>query len=79
MYEFDIEKYENLQLAEGTQYGLIAQEVEIVLPELINELQLTEEQAYKSVNYDALIPILIKAIKEQQEQIDELKNQIEKE
>ena len=32
---------------------------------------------YKSVNYIAMVPILTKAIQEQQEQIEVLKNSIE--
>ena len=78
MYEFDTEAYNQLQLAEGTQYGLIAQDVEKVLPELVTKLNLTESESFKSVNYDALIPILIKALQQQQKEIDELKNQIKK-
>jgi len=48
--------------------GLIAQEVEKVLPELVNQ---TENG--KSIAYPNMIGLLIQAIKEQQEQIDELK------
>ena len=77
MYEFDTQKYDALQLAQGTQYGLIAQDVEKILPELITELNLTESESYKSVNYNALIPILIEAIKEQQKEIDLLTEKIE--
>ena len=53
--------------------GLIAQNVEKVFPEIVN----TEEKSgLKSVNYSALIPVLIQAINEQQAQIEELKVKI---
>ena len=48
--------------------GVIAQEVEKILPHLVR----TGEN--KSVNYNGLIGVLIEAIKEQQKQIDDLKN-----
>ena len=51
------------------QIGLIAQEVEKLFPELVS----TDRNGYKSVNYTALIPIMIQAIKEQQQQINELR------
>lgn len=44
----------------GKDYGVIAQEVEKVLPEVVT----TREDGYKAVNYDRLIPLLIEAIKE---------------
>lgn len=49
-------------------YGLIANELQKVLPELVNN-----EERGLSVSYLPLIAILIEAIKEQQKQIDELK------
>jgi hypothetical protein len=49
----------------------IAQDVEKVLPELVNQSD------PKSVNYDGLIGLLIEAIKEQQEQINILKQEIQ--
>jgi hypothetical protein len=52
--------------------GVIAQEVEKVLPELVKQTD------PKSVNYDGLIGLLIEAIKEQQEQINIIKEQIQK-
>ncbi len=52
-------------------YGLIAQEVEQVLPELVA----TDADGYKSVAYGNLIPFLIEAIKVQQSEIDELKKE----
>ena len=52
--------------------GLIAQDVEKVLPHLV----LTDSEGYKSVNYIEIIPYLIEAIKEQQTQINDLKAQL---
>jgi hypothetical protein len=54
--------------------GVIAQEVERVFPELIKETN----DNYKTVNYNGLVGVLIEAIKEQQNQIEELKSQINK-
>jgi hypothetical protein len=53
---------------------VIAQDVEKVFPEVIN----TDINWYKSVEYSKLIAPLIEAIKEQQIQINELKEQINK-
>ena len=51
--------------------GVVAQEVEKVLPELVNETD-----GVKSVAYGNIIGLLIEAIKEQQIQIDELKRRL---
>ena len=57
--------------------GVIAQEVEKVLPESVSEKELplncNDGQEYKVLNYDALHALSIEAIKEQQKEIDELK------
>jgi hypothetical protein len=50
--------------------GVIAQEIEKVLPELVSEGET------KTVNYNGLIGLLIEAVKEQQKQIEELKNRL---
>jgi len=54
----------------STEYGLIAQEVENVLPDLVSKKAITTkdfgEVELKGVNYTGLIPILIKATQEQQ-------------
>ena len=47
--------------------GVIAQELEKVLPELVTQGNI------KTVNYNGIIGVLIEAVKEQQKQIDELK------
>ena len=49
----------------GKDYGVIAQEIEEVMPELV----ITRESGYKAVNYEKIIPLLIESIKEQQNAI----------
>jgi len=74
--------WNGLPLSTGTHYGLIAQEVEAVLPDLVRDNvhtytepseevgpsggDMTITMEYKSLNYTELIPFLIKAIQEQQ-------------
>jgi hypothetical protein len=57
---------------EGNDVGVIAQEIEEILPQLVT----TRENGYKAVKYDKLVALLIEGIKEQQIQINELKAQI---
>jgi hypothetical protein len=60
---------------ERTQVGLIAQEVNKVLPEAIStHFSKTYERDLMGLDYDKLIPLLIEGIKELQAQITELKN-----
>lgn len=58
------------------QYGLIAQEVEKIAPDLIGEKKMYDE-TYKLIRYEKIVPILISAVQEQQKQIEELKTEIE--
>jgi len=51
--------------------GLIAQEVENIIPQVVNT---DEATTLKSVAYGNVVSVLIEAIKEQQAQIDQLKN-----
>ena len=109
-YEFRHDgNYDMMNLPTGSHYGLIAQDVESVLPNLVKETQFEtnmgkrslaakpdpsgkpssantaeakgESINFKAVNYVELIPIMIKAMQEQQtvienqqKEIDELKN-----
>jgi len=57
----------------GEEIGFIAQELEKVFPQLVH----TNKDGYKSVAYSHVIPVLVEAIKEQQQQIDELKKMVE--
>ena len=51
--------------------GVIAQNIEEVLPELVNG------EDSKSVNYNGIIGLLIECVKTQQEQIDELNRRLD--
>lgn len=50
--------------------GLIAQEVELVIPEVVR----TNDMGFKSVTYGNIVGLLVEAIKELKQEIDELKN-----
>lgn len=54
----------------GSSYGVVAQEVEQVLPNSV------KTDTTKSVNYSSLIPVLIEALKEQTTKIDQLETLI---
>ena len=70
-YEFD---WNGLSKNNGHDVGVIAQEIESVLPELVE----TRGDGFKGVQYDKLTALLIEAVKEQQIQIDELKSKLNK-
>lgn len=65
--EFPERKFE-----EGRDIGVIAQEVEKIFPELVK----TDDQGYKAVEYSHLVPVLIEAVKEQQEIINSQKAEL---
>jgi hypothetical protein len=55
-------------------FGFIAQELEILYPELVND----NEGGFKTVNYIEMIPILLSQMKNMQQEIDKLKDEIKK-
>lgn len=59
--------------AETEQFGLIAQDVIEIYPEIITE----REDGTLGIRYTELIPVLIKAMQEQQDEIDALTERIE--
>ena len=66
------EKSNELQQEKGHDVGLIAQEVEKVLPEVIQ----IREDGIKAISYEKVVPLLVEAIKEQQTIIEDLSNRI---
>lgn len=78
---------ERLHLPQENQFGLIAQEVEQVLPDLIKNVtapatfdslgnQVYAPLSFKGLNQEAFIPILIQGFKEQQVTVDSLQNEL---
>jgi len=57
---------------ENLKYGLIAQEVEKIFPDMV-----FGKEGEKTISYDSLIPVLIKSIQEQQQEIEQLKKEIQ--
>ena len=64
--------------------GLIAQEVEQVIPEIVKDKKLPlmdgtdPNETYKTIDYEKIIAVLVEAVKDQQKQIDNLEKQIKK-
>ena len=57
----------------GDEYGVIAQEVEKVLPLAVTERHDTK---YKAVRYEQLIPVLVEGIKELTERVKKLESNV---
>jgi len=72
-YEFDWIPMEGIHDNSGHDIGVIAQEVQKVLPEIVT----TRDNGYMAVKYEKMIAVLIEAIKEQQKQIDEIKSKLQ--
>lgn len=71
-FEWDRASHPEREFAEGSQVGLIAQEVESVLPQLVE----TSHTGYKMVHYDKVVAVLVEGLKEQQQTIEELQRQV---
>jgi hypothetical protein len=75
-FEWNSEVVPQKSLAQSSSIGLIAQEVEKVVPELVVEERI-ENQNLKTVEYGNLTALLIEAVREQQSQIEELKQTVQ--
>lgn len=84
-YTYKTHEYEQMQLPVGVQYGLIADEVMQILPgavkktilpaqfenhDEVNGRKIRDEVEFEAINYTQMIPVLIGAIHEQQQQIN---------
>jgi Chaperone of endosialidase/Head domain of trimeric autotransporter adhesin len=67
-YEMNDVQFSKKNFTSGKQIGLIAQNVEKVIPEAVQEAD-----GYKGVDYAKLVPLLIESIKELKKEIEELK------
>ena len=69
-YEFDWIPMKGIHENEGHDIGVLAQEIEAIFPEIVQ----TRDNGYKAVKYDRLVAVLIEAVKNLQEQINNLKD-----
>jgi hypothetical protein len=72
-YHWNISQFPERNFPAAKQIGVIAQEVEKIIPEIVD----TDANGYKSVSYEKLSVVLIEAVKEQKNTIDNLKNDVE--
>ncbi|MBL7963153.1 MAG: tail fiber domain-containing protein [Flavobacteriales bacterium] len=86
-YDFDLSTYGFMNLPAGMQYGFVAQDVQTVIPEMVREVTrpadldslgnvVQGEFTFKAIKYDALLPVLVAALKEQQVQLQALQQQV---
>jgi Chaperone of endosialidase len=73
-YYWRTEEFLDRGFSKDRQIGFIAQEIEKIFPEMV----FTDEKGFKSVDYARLTPVLVEAMKEQQKQIEDLKNKNQK-
>jgi hypothetical protein len=66
------DEYGEKNFDSGRHYGVIAQEAEAVLPEVVGE----DPDGGKTVAYTEIVPVLIEAIKAQQERIEALEQRL---
>ena len=64
------EKSTELQQEKGHDVGLIAQEVEKVLPEIVQ----IRKDGIKAIQYEKVVPLLVESIKELTKRVEELEN-----
>jgi hypothetical protein len=84
-FNYDSANHPGLNLPGGMQYGLIAQDVQSVLPNLVRTVVrpafkdtagniVQPAVTFMGLNYTQLIPLLIKGYQDQQQTIDSLRN-----
>ena len=71
-FSWRTDEYSERGFTEGPDLGLIAQEVEAVLPELVQE----DRDGYRTIAYGKLMAVLVQCVKEQQAQLVALRDRI---
>jgi hypothetical protein len=67
------EGFSDVHKFEGHDIGVIAQEIEYILPEIV---QMNKSHGYRGVKYEKLTPLLIEAVKELSKKVNKLEKQI---
>ena len=71
-YNFDWNEKAGETLSGKSDIGLIAQEVEELLPEVVG----VDDGGNKTVRYDKIVPVLVESIKTLTEQVKDLQDQL---
>ena len=71
-YYWRIKEYPDKGFTDGKQIGMIAQDVEKVVPEVVT----TDEKGYKGISYEKLVPVLVEAIKSLKNKVDGLNQEL---
>ncbi|MBN1132720.1 MAG: tail fiber domain-containing protein [Bacteroidales bacterium] len=71
-FNWDVAGNPDLGLTDDLQIGMIAQEVEAIVPEVVTH----DPDGFRGISYGKLTAVLIEAIKEQQKQIEALEQRI---
>ena len=71
-YEWRTGEFKDKNFDVAPQIGLIAQEVEKIIPQVVQ----TDANGYKSVEYSKLVALLIEAVKEQEKKIESLQSAV---
>jgi len=85
VFEYNNDKYKELRLPSGTQYGFTVENIQAVFPSLVK----TEHKSYlvgknmsrqatvKSIDFEGLIPILVASIQQLQNEVSLLKEEVQ--
>ena len=72
-YDWRQDEFENKGFNDKKQWGFIAQEINEILPELVGK----DDEDFLTLNYQGFVPLLTKAVQEQQEEIDSQQKEID--
>jgi hypothetical protein len=84
VFEYNKTKFRDLQLPSGKQYGFMAENLQTVFPDLVKYKSYSysvgknsfRTAKVKEIDVESIIPILVASIKEQQNEIQKLKNEL---
>ena len=72
-YDWRQDEFEDRGFNDKKQWGFIAQEINEILPELVGK----DDEDFLTLNYQGFVPLLTKAVQEQQEEIDSQQKEID--
>ena len=85
VFEYNNDKYKELRLPSGTQYGFTVENIQAVFPSLVRTenksylvgKNLSRQATIKSVDFEGLVPILVASIQQLQNEVELLKAEVQ--